>query len=170
MMTRLDEQGSIKHAVKAHPRMALAQTSRAREVAVHATARACRCRVKQQCAELLAPHSGQCVIPALGAGGPCSSVIGMQHDVCAAAAIACSCVQCICRWIPPQYMLRRALASPRVGARITRVRFSTKSNYLSHFHQARGRSTCGPRGPLTDGVRLGPELGVGKGLRIPRRA
>jgi hypothetical protein len=34
---------------------------------------------------------------------------------------------------PPQYMLRRALASPRVGARITRVRFSTKSNYLSHF-------------------------------------
>jgi hypothetical protein len=34
---------------------------------------------------------------------------------------------------PPQYMLRKALASPRVGARITRVRFSTKSNYLSHF-------------------------------------
>jgi hypothetical protein len=34
---------------------------------------------------------------------------------------------------PPQYMLRRALASPRVGARITRVRFSTKSNYLSHL-------------------------------------
>jgi hypothetical protein len=35
---------------------------------------------------------------------------------------------------PPQYMLlRRALASPRVGARITRGRFSTTSNYLSHF-------------------------------------
>jgi hypothetical protein len=36
---------------------------------------------------------------------------------------------------PPQCMLRRALAlaGPRVGARITRVRFSTKSNYLSHF-------------------------------------
>jgi hypothetical protein len=49
---------------------------------------------------------------------------------------------------PPQYTLRRALASPRVGARITRVRFSTKSNYLSHFlsHLARrgGRASVGP--------------------------
>ena len=37
---------------------------------------------------------------------------------------------------PPQYMPRRALASPRVGARITRVRFSTKSNYLSHIRSS----------------------------------
>jgi hypothetical protein len=34
--------------------------------------------------------------------------------------------------VPP----RRALASPRVGARITRVRFSTKSNYLSHIRSS----------------------------------
>jgi hypothetical protein len=33
-------------------------------------------------------------------------------------------------------MPRRALASPRVGARITRVRFSTKSNYLSHIRSS----------------------------------
>jgi hypothetical protein len=37
---------------------------------------------------------------------------------------------------PPQYMPLRALASPRVGARITRVRFSTKSNYLSHIRSS----------------------------------
>jgi hypothetical protein len=37
---------------------------------------------------------------------------------------------------PPQYMPRRALASPRVGARITRVRVSTKSNYLSHIRSS----------------------------------
>jgi hypothetical protein len=77
VMTGLDEQGSIIRAVKAHPRMALAQTSRAREVAVHATARACRCRVKRQCAELLAPHSGQCVIPTLGAGHVTSTDLGL---------------------------------------------------------------------------------------------
>jgi hypothetical protein len=37
---------------------------------------------------------------------------------------------------PPE---RRALASPRVGARITRVRFSTKSKYISHIRSSHVR-------------------------------
>ena len=54
---------------------------------------ACRCRVKQRCAEMLAPNSGQCAISALDAGDSCNSGSGMQHGVCA-AVIVCSCAQC----------------------------------------------------------------------------
>ena len=52
---------------------------------------ACRCRVKQWCAEMLVPNSGQCAISALDAGDSCNSGSGMQHGVCA-AVIVCSCV------------------------------------------------------------------------------
>jgi hypothetical protein len=54
---------------------------------------ACRCLVKQWCAEMLAPNSGQCAISALDAGDSCNSGSGMQHGVCA-AVIVCSCAQC----------------------------------------------------------------------------
>ena len=48
---------------------------------------ACRCRVKQRCAEMLAPNSGQCAISALDAGDFCNSGSGMQHGVCAAVIV-----------------------------------------------------------------------------------
>jgi hypothetical protein len=59
---------------------------------------------------------------------------------------------------PPQYMPWRALASPRAGARIARVRFSTtlKSNYPPLTHPLLSHPSTVKRGPLPNrrGLRI----------------